>query len=168
MQQAHAQRLALLLLLGLASIGPAFGQETAHGNGALEVFDAAGMANSPGWVKGWIGFMMITFVIGLGFATKRVQARWVMGFIVGGFIALGILTSGFGLPQISGFIALIHLIFWTPALIILLKNRTFLKESSLFAKWTGLVTFVICFSFIFDVRDAAIYVDHIAGLGLLG
>jgi hypothetical protein len=160
-------KLAGLILALITLAMPAISQEIAHGNGALELFDAEGMANAPDWVKVWIGIMIGTFLVGLGFAIKRVQARWVMGFIVAGFITMGVLTSGFGVPQISGFIALIHLIFWTPALVILLRQRTFLKGSTRFARWTGLITFVILFSFVFDIRDAAIYLDHVMGLGLL-
>ena len=159
-------KLASLTLAFMALALPAFAQDIAHGNGALEIFDAEGIANSPTWVKVWIGFMMGTFLVGLGFAIKQVQARWVMGFIVAGFVTMGVLTSGLAMPQISGFIALIHLIFWAPALSILLKNRTFLKESTWFGRWTALLTFVILFSFIFDIRDAAIYLDHILELGI--
>lgn len=163
-----ALKTSMLLLLSLLVFAvPAMAQDTAHGNGALEIFDAAGQANSPAWVRMWVGFMLLTFVVGIGFAVRRVEARWLMSFIVLGFIVLFTLFLGFGVPQISGFIALLHLIFWTPPLIMLLRNRWFLKESSWFARWTGVLTFVILFSFIFDIRDAAIYLDHIMGLGVL-
>lgn len=157
------------LAAGLAACllgGPAFAQDIAHGNGALEVFDAEGMENSPAWVRAWIAFMMLTFLVGLGFAFRQIQARWIMGFILSGFVTLGVFTQGLGWPQISGFIAVLHLVFWTPALIILLRNRTFLKERTWFARWTGVITFVILFSFIFDIRDAAIYLDHVLGMNV--
>jgi len=164
--QKLTKPIALLALMGLNFGLSANAQDAVHGNGALEIFDGEGMANSPTWVAVWIGFMMGTFLVGLGMAVKTVQARWVMGFIVAGFILTGVLTNGIGMPAFSGLIALIHLVFWTPALIILLKNRSFLKEKSWFARWTGLITFVILFSFIFDIRDAAIYIDHVLELGM--
>lgn len=165
----QVQFLRTILITTLICVGvafPGYAQDALHGNGALQIFDAEGMANSPQWVMGWIAFMLATFVVGLIFAFQRKEARLIMAFIVGGFIALAILTRGLGFAEISGLIALFHLIFWTPALIILLRNRWFLKESSWFGRWTGVLTFVIMFSFIFDIRDAAIYVDHIAGLGV--
>jgi len=58
-----------------------------------------------------------------------------------------------------------HVIFWTPGLVMLLRKRTFLKEKSLYGVWTGLMTGVIVFSFIFDIRDSVIYLDHMAGTG---
>ena len=151
----------------LALTCPALAQEVAHGNGALELFDAEGQANSPLWVQIWLPILLASFILGLFFVRSRVEARWVVGCVIAGFVAMGILMAGFGMPQLSGFIALMHLIFWTPALIVLLKRRTFLSESSLYAKWTGLVTATILFSFIFDIRDAAIYLDHILGIGVL-
>jgi len=57
--------------------------------------------------------------------------------------------------------AVMHFILWTPGLYLLLKNRPFLIESGPFAIWSGMATFTILFSYIFDVRDALIYVPHI-------
>lgn len=164
--QRLVKSLTLLALLSLSIASSALAQDVVHGNGALEIFDSEGMANSPIWVGVWIGFMMGTFLVGLGMAIKQVQARWVMTFIVAGFVTTGVLTMGLSIPAFSGLIALIHLVFWTPALIVLLKNRTFLKQKGWFARWTGLITFVILFSFIFDIRDAAIYLDHTLSLGI--
>lgn len=158
---------ASLAAISLLAAMPAFGQEIAHGNGALELFDAEGQANSPTWVKIWLPIMLGTFALGLVFVWKRIEARWVVGCVIAGFVAMAILFGGLGMPQLSGFIALMHLVFWTPALVVLLRRRTFLKERSLYGAWTGLVTAVILFSFIFDIRDAAIYLDHISGTGLL-
>lgn len=158
---------SLALVLAILAAEPALAQEIAHGNGALELFDAEGQANSPPWVKVWLPIMLGTFALGLVFAWKRIEARWVVGCVIAGFVAMGILVGGLGMPQLSGFIALLHLIFWTPALVVLLRRRTFLKERSLYGAWTGLVTAVILFSFVFDIRDAAIYLDHISGIGLL-
>ena len=166
----HATRLLKLIISALLFAGLslcAFGQEAVvHGNGALEIFDAEGQANSPRWVMGWVAFMLTSFLIGIGFAFVRKEARWLMAPIVLGFVSMFTLFAATDLPQLSGLIALIHLIFWTPTLIMLLRNRWFLKESTWFGRWTGVLTFVILFSFIFDIRDAAIYLDHFAGLGL--
>ncbi len=145
---------------------PALAQEYAHGNGALELFDAEGQANSPRWVMIWIMIMLGSFLPGLLFVWKRIEARWVIGGLLLGFVALGILTELLGMQPYSGFIALIHLIFWMPGLFVLLRRRTFLKERSFYGAWTGLITAVILFSFVFDIRDAAIYLDYVAGFGI--
>jgi hypothetical protein len=48
----------------------------------------------------------------------------------------------------------------------MIKNKPFMSEKSFYKYWSGLITAVIIFSFIFDIRDAAIYLDHILGFGL--
>ena len=68
---------------------------------------------------------------------------------------------------LSGLIALLHVVFWSPALYLLLTRRPFMKERSAYAVWSALATLVILFSFVFDVPGAAIYLDHIFGFGLL-
>ncbi|MEM9669294.1 MAG: hypothetical protein AAF950_10255 [Pseudomonadota bacterium] len=159
--------LAAITMILLAASATASAQEYTHGNGALELFDNEGVANSPAWVRAWVFIMLGAFALGLLFVWKRLEARVVVGGFILGIVSMILLQSAFGIPPLSGFIALMHLIFWTPGLILLLQRRTFLSERSLYGAWTGLMTFVILFSFVFDIRDAAIYLDHIAGTGLL-
>jgi hypothetical protein len=71
------------------------------------------------------------------------------------------LEKSFGLQPISGYIATIHIIFWSPALYQLLTKRPFFGARSAFSVWSGVITFVILFSFVFDIRDAFIYLTHI-------
>ncbi|MGI9308728.1 MAG: hypothetical protein ACR2P6_05670, partial [Gammaproteobacteria bacterium] len=66
-----------------------------------------------------------------------------------------------------GLFSLVHLICWSPALYVLLTRRPFLQERSLFTIWSGAITFCIIFSFVFDIPDAAIYLDHMFGIGLI-
>lgn len=154
--------IATSLLLTTAN---ALGAEVyAKGNGALEVFDADGMAASPTWVMAWVGFMMVTFAIGLFvFAWKKPIARWAAGgFIVSAATGAAVFNA-LGLPFLSGSIAIMHLVCWTPALILLLVKRPFADaaEGRWFRIWSGVMTFVILFSFVFDIRDAFIYISHV-------
>jgi len=154
-----------LVLAILFSFG-AGADDYAKGNGALEVFDAEGISASPAWVQIWVGFMLLMFAIGLFvFAWKRPLARWVAGgFIVSA--ATGEMVFGaLGLPFLSGAIAIMHLVCWTPGLILLLTQRPFAnpEEGRWYRLWTGLMTGTILFSFVFDIRDAFIYISHLAG-----
>jgi len=54
-----------------------------------------------------------------------------------------------------------HFILWTPGLYLLLKNRPFLNGLTPYAIWSGLATFTILFSYVFDVRDVLVYIPHI-------
>ena len=130
------------------------------GHGALEVFNGDAMAYTPQWVQIWIMFMAASFFAGLFFVRRHPIARWVVGGFLAGMVLSTVLTSGFGLASLSGLIASVHVICWSPALYQLLTKRPFLAERSAFSIWSGVITFVIIFSFIFDVRDAAIYLNH--------
>jgi hypothetical protein len=72
-----------------------------------------------------------------------------------------------GLVPLSGLFSLVHIICWSPALYILLTRRPFLKDRSPFTLWSGAITAAIIFSFIFDIPDAVIYLDHMLGIGLV-
>ena len=165
MKNAICWALSASMMLAPAVAGA---QAYEAGNGALQLWGPEGIANSPLWVQYWLYVMMATFLIGLIFSFfGRLEAI---------ALSLGVLISVFGgeflagqmgWAYLSGYVALAHLICWSPALYLLLMRRTFLKERSLYAAWTGLATAVVLFSFIFDIRDAAIYLDHVLALGLL-
>ncbi|MEQ1802619.1 MAG: hypothetical protein ABL989_11905 [Gammaproteobacteria bacterium] len=155
------------LLLSLVSIDPALAQQYASGHQPLELWDEVGRASMPRWVSIWLAILMTTFALGLLFVWRHVEACWV----VGGFVAMILATvaSGrvLGLLPLSGLFSLVHVICWSPALYVLLTRRPFLQGRSAYAVWSGAITAVIIFSFIFDVPDAAIYLDHMLGIGLI-
>lgn len=130
-----------------------------HGHGAMQLFDNEGMNNTPGWVMIWIYFMLASFAASLLFVKNHVEARWVACGFLAGAILMTVGTRVLGIPALSGFIALMHLIGWTPALVVLLKKRPFMGPTSAFSIWSGVMTAVIIFSFIFDIRDAAIFLS---------
>jgi len=146
--------LTLLPMLGLAD-------EYSHGNQALELFDGQGYKNSPMWVQVWVMFMGLCFICGLAFVKNHVIARWVVGGMLAGVVFSALTIFVLGLPALSGYIALVHVVFWSPGLFLLLKHRPFLESKSVYSIWTGVITFVILFSFVFDIRDAAIYLRHL-------
>jgi hypothetical protein len=152
--------LAGLLLCCVVAIEPALSQPYESGHQPLQIWDNAARANMPLWVSIWLGIMMTTFALGLLFLRRHAEARWV----VGGFIGMILVTVAtgrvFGLVPLSGLFSLVHLICWSPALYVLLTRRPFLQGRSLYALWSGAITACIIFSFIFDIPDAVIYLDH--------
>ncbi len=147
----------VLLLTGAAAQAQGF----EHGNQPMQIFDQEGFNNSPRWVQLWVYFMLASFALGFFFLKNHAIARWLIGGIFAGMIFVMFAGKVLGIPSYSDFIALIHLVFWSPVLYQLLSKRPFLGERSAFSVWAGLVTFVICFSFIFDFRDAVIYLSNV-------
>ena len=161
----------LWLLCAGAAAAPAVAMAQTYqpGNGALQMWGPEGIAASPLWVQYWLYVMMATFVIGLLFAIirQRLEAIVLSAGVLLSIFGGRFLADQMGWAYLSGYVALAHLICWSPALYLLLSRRTFLKERSLYAVWAGAATAVVLFSFVFDIRDAAIYLDHILGLGVL-
>lgn len=156
------------ILVAILPISAMAQDSIAAGNGALELWNAQGIANSPKWVQYWLVIMMGSFAFGLLFVWKRIEARFVVGgLVIGLLFSKFILEQLVGLAPLSGLVALMHLIFWSPALYLLLRNRPFLREKNFYGYWSGWITLVIIFSFIFDIRDAAIYLDYMSGIGIL-
>ena len=156
--------------IALILSGTAGAEEYAKGHGALQVFDDEGIANSPPWVQAWIFYVMLpTFALGLIFVWWRPIARFAVGGFLCSMLLGGPIFQALGLPYLSGAIAIAHIVFWSPALMLLLIWRPFLDgaEALGYRLWSALMTFVILFSFVFDIRDAAIYIDHVAGYGIL-
>lgn len=139
-----------------------FAQDYQHGHGALQIFDAKALEITPTWVRVWISFMLLSFVCSLFFIKNHATARWVAACFVAGIVFMLFIAPQFGIVPLSGFIALCHLIFWSPALYQLLKAKAFLGPRTPFSIWSGLITGVIIFSFVFDLRDAFIYLRHIS------
>ena len=156
-----------LVLVELVAIGPAASQPYQSGHQPLELWDEAGRASAPQWVMMWLNVLMAVFALGLLFVWRRVEARWAVGGFIAMIPAMLLLTNVLEVPPLSGLFSLLHIVFWSPALYLLLTRRPFLRERSLYALWSVAITAVILFSFVFDIPDALIYLDHIMGVGLI-
>lgn len=155
------RRASLIVLIALCSVQTASAEPYQSGHQALQVWDAAAQANLPTPIKAWLITMAISMLAGLVFVWRRVEARWV----VGGFL-LGLITTRLLIPQLeivklSGLVSLVHLLFWSPGLVLLGIRQPFRDEKSLYAAWSALVTLVILISFYFDIPDAIVYLRHV-------
>lgn len=157
---------AIALLIGLFSLfsSGVLGQELyPKGAGALEIFDGEAFLAAPLPAKLWLVFLASMFLVGLiAYAWKRPIARWAGGGFFVSILTGHLVFAALGLPMLGGSIALWHIVCWTPALVLLLAKRPFLnrEEDRWFRIWSALMTFAIIVSFVFDVRDANIYVNH--------
>lgn len=131
------------------------------GHQALQVWDDEAQANMPEWIKYWLLGMVSVFALGLLFVWRHIEARWLVGGFVAGLLFSKFAVPALGLVPLSGLVALIHVVFWSPALYLMLKNRPFMKGFSAYACWSGLATACIVFSFVFDIRDSVIYLLHL-------
>lgn len=155
----------VLFAISFGSIAQA--QDYVSGHGALELWNDEARVGVPAWVRIWLRFMQISFLIGLVFVWRHVEARWAVGGFFAVFLAAVVSQQVFDIEPLSGLIALFHVVFWTPALYVLITRRPFSQGFSAYSIWSGVIAFVIVFSFIFDIPYTLIYLDHILGLGWL-
>ncbi len=157
----------LVALTAFWSVSAAGAEEFASGPGALEIFDDEGFAATSLAVKLWLAFLVSTFAAGLFFVWTRPLARWVVGGLLLSLSTGHIVFAALGLPMLGGSIALWHIVCWTPGLLLLLVKHPFTdpNEDRPYRIWSLVITTVILVSFVFDIRDAAIYIAHFGGLG---
>lgn len=144
----------------------AFAQTYERGHEALQLWDDQAMESVPPFIKYWLFFMLGTFALGLLFVWQHPIARWLVGGFLMTIVLTGFVIPHFEITLLSGLVALLHLICWSPGLYMLLKHKPFLAGLSPFSLWSGLITLVILISFFFDIRDAAIYLDYVSGMGI--
>lgn len=157
----HIRKLTWLAVFLLLPISVLAQSDYMHGHGAIQIFDEQGMKNTPQWVMAWIMFMAATFICGLFFVKNHIIARWVVGGFVAGLVLGEVIRLALGIPPYSGYIALIHIVFWSPALYQLVSKRPFLNAKGAYKVWSGIITAVILFSFVFDIRDAVLFLRHV-------
>ena len=153
---------AVVMLL----VSPVVAQDYPSGAGALEVFNAEARAAVPPPLKIWLMLLLGTFAASIIFVWKKTVARWAfVGLLLAMFVGPKVITA-LGWPMLGGGIALSHVIFWTPVLIVLLWKRPFLDSNEWlpYKIWSALLLAVIVISLFFDIRDAWIYVNHVSSL----
>lgn len=156
----HTKKLRVALLLFLFLSWSVLAQDYNSGHAALEVWDSDAQANLPQWIKIWLIFMGAVYAGGLFFLKNHIEARWLVGGFIAGLLFSKLVIPGLGIVPLSGLVGLDHVVFWTPALVVMLKNRPFIRGFSIYNFWSGLATGCILFSFVFDLRDAYIYIDY--------
>lgn len=155
----------LFFLITFLGTTTAFANDYEVGHQALQLWNADAMSNSPPALRAWLLFMVASFALGLLFVWRHAIARWVVGGFIVSFFGSGVVARALDLDVLSGYVALAHVICWSPGLFLLLKQRPFLTkqgvtEQGTYRLWTGLITVVILISLFFDIRDTAIYLNH--------
>ncbi len=108
------------------------------------------MMASPTWLLIWLGIMGLTVLLAIPFAIKDWRARWAIIAMIGNVVVMSALFEKFGFTRILG---LAHIIFWTPLLAYLWKNRKAHADRIWTNRWARLAMVVILISLLFDYAD---------------
>ncbi len=109
-------------------------------------------------VRRWIVWLMVIGLTSIPFALKHTAARWVLGaYVANHSVAMG---TGWllGADALSnGLVSVTHVVFWTPAVVVLIMGLRTINRASLYGGWhmAALATMVV--SLLFDYRDSYVY-----------
>jgi hypothetical protein len=116
-------------------------------------FNADMAAASPAWVGLWVNVMVLVLALSIPFSFVRKESRWILLGTILGMAGTIVAYSHFGFTRILG---IGHILFWTPTLLYMLRQRQNWKVSSTwFGKWITLAALVMAISLAFDVTDLA-------------
>jgi len=164
-----AQFLGLVILFATApKPAQVIGQTLVPGNLPLQLWGGfmggEGLANSPTWVQNFLYFLLAMALVSIVFMPRRLEARWAGGGLLAGVFNTFWVIPYLPIVSLGGMYAVMHFVLWIPGYYLLLRNRPFMKGWSVYGIWCGLVTGIITFSFVFDVRDTSIYVSYVWNL----
>ena len=108
------------------------------------------------WVA-WLTF--ITYVAPLFFLRHR-MARVVLGWMAASLVLAVVIWSSLGLVRL---VSLAHLVFWTPALVYILRNRASTWKTP-FEVWAHLAGASMAISLVLDAIEVARYALGDTGL----
>lgn len=101
----------------------------------------------------WVGWMVVVNTACLAFLRHPV-GRWVLIAWVGNMITMQTLFALNGYNRLLG---LSHVLWWTPLLIYLVRQRPRLAAGSAVSRWVGILTATIALSLVLDYLDVVRY-----------
>ena len=104
----------------------------------------------PLWVQYWMDYMTVVFILGVVFIKNQVEARWVLGGVLAAMAGAFVWGGIYGFGQAWG---IWHLLFWTPAVWIVLRNRNGITWKSLYGYWLLVAVTTMVISLVFDLKD---------------
>lgn len=127
---------------------------------SLEVWDHAARTSLPVWLMAWLGLLVVTFLGSLAFVRHHAAARWVLG----GFVlshAIVAIVEGAGLATMrTGLVSVTHVLGWTLSAVALIGALPGTDPRTPYGIWCRVLLAIIAIAFVFDVRDAALYLYY--------
>ena len=148
-------RILLRMMVGLLVMGTGL---TAWGTPTP--FDPLGesMPRFSTAASNWIIWLVVVGTSSTLFIWKHVGARWVLGaYAANHAVAIG--TGSFLGAQLltNGLVSLTHVVFWTPAVIVLIRQLPSISRGSIYGVWHWVALATMVVSLLFDYRDSFIY-----------
>lgn len=130
----------------------------AHASLALDPWNMDARMALPLHIKVWLGGLMIVHLSTVFFLKHHVAARWVFGAFITSH-AIIFAAERMGVVVLGGQVSFGHVVFWVPALIVLIRRRAEMNSSIPYRVWASAILFFYSVSLIFDVRDSFIWLS---------
>jgi hypothetical protein len=108
----------------------------------------------PLWVNVWRAWMFLIFPIGIIFAFRRVEPRWMAAAMIPSIVAYNVVSM---LHGVGRFPSIAFVVFWAPLAIYFLRRRRQHYGDGWFdrvyALWFAVATGTLCVSVAFDVYN---------------
>ncbi|MFN8544495.1 MAG: hypothetical protein U0807_09830 [Candidatus Binatia bacterium] len=108
----------------------------------------------PLWLQAWIAWLGLVNLAAILFL-RQVQARWALAAFGGAAIFMSVLLTLNGFNRLLG---LAHVVFWTPLVIYLVRQRPRLEPGSAFSTWVTVLLATNSLSLVIDYVDVIRYV----------
>ncbi len=107
----------------------------------------------PLWLQAWIAWMGIVNAAAIVFL-RHVQARWALAAFLGAALFMETLYRLNGFNRLLG---LAHVVFWTPAVVYLVRQRPRLEPGSALRVWVTILLVTNISSLVVDYTDVVRY-----------
>lgn len=107
----------------------------------------------PLWLQVWIAWMGLVNFGAIVFL-RRVQARWALAAFASAALFMEVLFRVNGFNRLLG---LAHVVFWTPLVVYLLRERPRLEPGSAFTRWVTILLATNALSLVVDYCDVVRY-----------
>lgn len=106
------------------------------------------IAQEPWWLSSWVYWLIAINSLSLFFAFTRNEAHWVLTAWLGNLVMMPMLFDAVGYVRLLG---LTHIVFWTPLVIYLWRQRSTFGNS-----WSGRYLWVVLVT-----NTASLIIDYI-------
>ena len=127
---------------------------------ALQLWDNAARTSLPTFLYAWLGFMLLTYLASIFFVRRERGARWVLAGVLASHALVAVLELG-GLATLrKGLVSLTHVLCWTPALVVIVRELPATSRATRYGLWCRLLVAVMALALVFDYRDSAMYLYY--------
>ncbi len=110
----------------------------------------------PAWVKIWSVWLFIVTLLSVVFIKQKPHGKWIAALLLSMFVVIIVISQFFDPDVLTiGLLSVLHVVFWTPVVILLTRSVNELEHKTLFGAWSIVLMISLWISLLFDYQAAA-------------